>query len=44
MTPVERLAIWEVARLAWTHDAEDVIAHVEPGLDEADCELPPYVP
>ena len=29
MTPAERLAIWEDARLAWTYDAEDVIAHIE---------------
>ena len=43
MTPEERLAIWEDARLAWTHDAVDVIAHVERGRDEADRELPPRV-
>ena len=36
MTPAERLAIWEEARLAWTHDAKDVIAHIERGRDEAD--------
>jgi hypothetical protein len=40
MTPGERLAIWEEARLAWTHDAKDVIAHIERGRDEADRELP----
>jgi hypothetical protein len=39
MTPAERLAIWEDARLAWTHAAEDVIAHIEPGREEADREL-----
>jgi hypothetical protein len=39
MTPVERLAIWEEARLAWTHDVKDVIAHIEQGRDEADREL-----
>jgi hypothetical protein len=44
MTPAERLAIWEDARLAWTHDAKDVIAHIERGRDEADRELPPRVP
>jgi hypothetical protein len=44
MTPVERLAIWEEARLAWTHDAKDVIAYIEQGRDEADRELPPRVP
>jgi len=43
MTPAERLAIWEEARLAWTHDAKDVIAHIEQGRDEADRELPPCV-
>jgi hypothetical protein len=41
MTPAERLAIWEEARLAWTHDAKDVIAYIEQGRDEADRELPP---
>jgi hypothetical protein len=40
MTPAERLAIWEDARLAWTHAAKDVIAHIEQGRDEADRELP----
>jgi hypothetical protein len=40
MTPAERLAIWEEARHAWTHDAKDVIAHIERGQDEADRELP----
>jgi hypothetical protein len=30
--------------LAWTHDAKDVIAHIEWGRDEADRELPPRVP
>ena len=40
MTPAERLAIWEEARLAWTHDAEAVIAPIEQGRDEADRELP----
>ena len=44
MTPAERLAIWEETRLAWTHDAAGVIAHVERGRDEADRELPPRVP
>jgi hypothetical protein len=44
MTPAERLAIWEDARLAWTHRAEEVIAHIERGGDEADRELPPCVP
>jgi hypothetical protein len=44
MTPAERLAIWEDARLAWTHDAEDVIAHIQRGRDEADRELPPRLP
>jgi hypothetical protein len=44
MTPAERLAIWEDARLAWTHSAEEVIAHIERGRDEADRELPPRVP
>ena len=43
MTPAESLAIWEEARLAWTHDAADVIAHIERGRDEADRELPPRV-
>ena len=32
------------ARLAWTHDAAEVIAHIERGRDEADRELPPRVP
>lgn len=41
MTPAERLAIWEEARRVWTHDAEDVIAHIERGRDESDRELPP---
>jgi hypothetical protein len=40
MTLAERLAIWEVARLAWTHNAKDVIVHIERGRDEADRELP----
>jgi hypothetical protein len=44
VTPAERLAIWEEARLAWTHDAADVIAPIEQGRDEADRELPPHVP
>jgi hypothetical protein len=44
MTPAERLAIWEEARLAWTHYAKDVIAYIEQGRDEADRELPPRVP
>ena len=43
MTPAERLAIWEEARLALTHDAEDVIVHIERGREEADRELPPRV-
>ena len=43
MTPAERLAIWEEARLAWTHDAKEVLAHIERGRDEADRELPPRV-
>jgi hypothetical protein len=29
MPHAERLAIWEEARLAWTHDAKDVIAYIE---------------
>ena len=41
MTPAERLAIWEDARRAWTHDAEEVITSLEQGRDEADHELPP---
>jgi hypothetical protein len=44
MTPAERLAIWEDARLASTHDAAEVIAYIERGRDEADRELPPRVP
>jgi hypothetical protein len=40
MTPAERPDIWEEARLAWTHDPEDVITHIEQGRDEADRELP----
>ena len=44
MTPAERLAVWEDARLAWTHDAEAVIAHIERVRDEADRELPPRLP
>jgi hypothetical protein len=44
MTPAERLAIWEDARLAWTHDAAEVLAHIERGRDEADRELPPRAP
>jgi hypothetical protein len=40
MTPAERLAIWEEARLAWAHDATDVIADIEQGRDEADREFP----
>jgi hypothetical protein len=44
MTPAERLVIWEEARLAWTHDVEEVIAHIQRGRDEADRELPPRVP
>ena len=40
MTPAERLAIWEEARLAWTHNAKDVIAYIEQGRDEADREWP----
>jgi len=43
MTPAERLAIWEDAQLAWTHDAKDVIAHIERSRDEADRELLPHV-
>ena len=39
MTPTERLGISEEVRLAWTHDAKDVIAHIEQGRDEADREL-----
>jgi hypothetical protein len=42
MTPVERLAIWEEARLAWTHNTKNVIAPIEQGLDEADREWPSY--
>jgi len=44
MTPAERLALWEAARQAWTHEAEEVIAHIERGRDEADRALPPRVP
>jgi hypothetical protein len=40
MTLAKRLAIWEEAWLAWTHNAKDVIAHIEQGWDEADRELP----
>jgi hypothetical protein len=40
MMPGERLAVWEEARLAWTHDAKGVIARIERGQDEADRELP----
>jgi hypothetical protein len=40
MTPAKRLAIWEEAWLAWTHDGEDMIAHIQQGRDEADRELP----
>jgi len=40
MTPAERPAIWKEARLAWTHNAKDVITHIEQGRDEADRELP----
>ena len=40
MTPAERLAIWEEARLAWTHDAKDAIAYIRQGRDEADREWP----
>jgi hypothetical protein len=40
MMPARRLAIWEEAQLAWTHDARDVIAHIEQGRDEPDLELP----
>jgi hypothetical protein len=40
MTRAERLAIWEGARLAWTHAAEDVVAPIEQGRDEADRGLP----
>ena len=43
MTPAERLAIWEEARRTWSHRAEDVIAHIERGRDEADRDLPPRV-
>jgi hypothetical protein len=43
MTPAERLAIWEEARRAWTHGAEDVIAYIERSRDEADRDLPPRV-
>ena len=32
------------SRPAWTHDAAEVIAHIERGRDEADRELPPRVP
>jgi hypothetical protein len=39
MTPVERLVIWEDTRLAWIHEAADVIAHIERSRDEADREL-----
>lgn len=38
MTPAMRLLTWEEARLAWTYDAEDVIAHIKQGRDEADRE------
>ena len=44
MTPDERLAIWEEARRVWTHYAEEVIAHIEQGRDEADRPFPPRVP
>ena len=44
MTPAERLALWEEARQAWTQEAEEVIAHIERGRDEADRVLPPRVP
>jgi hypothetical protein len=43
MTPAERLAIWEDARCAWSHDAKEVIASIEQGRDEADRELLPRV-
>jgi hypothetical protein len=42
MTPAECLAIWEEARLAWTHNTKNVIAPIEQGLDEADREWPSY--
>jgi hypothetical protein len=44
ITPAERWAIREDARLAWTHDAEGVIAHIQRGRDDADRELPPRLP
>jgi hypothetical protein len=44
MTPAERLALWDAARQAWTHEAEEVIAHIDGGRDEADRALPPRVP
>lgn len=44
MTPAEHLAIWADARLAWTHDAAEVIAQIERGRDEADRERPPRLP
>jgi hypothetical protein len=40
MTPAERLAIWEEARHAWTHDAKDVIAYIERGRAGAGMERP----
>ena len=43
MTPAERRAIWEQFRQNTSFDAEDFIAHVERGRDEADRELPPRV-
>jgi predicted Fe-S protein YdhL (DUF1289 family) len=40
MTPAERLAIWEEARQAWSHEAKDVMAYIERGRDEVDREFP----
>jgi len=44
MMPAERLVIWDDARLAWTHDVEEVITPIQQGRDEADRKLPPCVP
>ena len=44
MTPDERRAKWEAFRQDATFDAEDFIAHVERGRDEADRPLPERTP
>jgi hypothetical protein len=43
-SPMEQVLPKPPVKKAWTHDVEDVIAHIQRGRDEADRELRPRLP